>query len=312
MSSARTEHIQLSLCWSGSPKGGGQKICSTTGHGVEEGTLGTYPAQGYGKALARPGAKSRYEEATERACRSPTLLREEIGRRNLVFNVRWRSEISSIGSKGSLQRAFSTTARSQARFPSGATPTVSTTLGGGEGSCPPPVRGDPSCQEGISHGELSRREIRSEDYTLPGQNGATSNRRTPSFYRHHSTDHGQGGHSWPLPNRWGTRPSWQWVTGLLLLSWLMKGLTWSEQGTYVPASWSNPTPRPDKWSSVMEKAHFSWRLDLTPILLYEREWHLDVEPPSALNELKSNNCQYNWVCGCPGVNTLCESTGWEC
>ncbi len=33
---------------------------------------------------------------------------------------------------------------------------------------------------GISHGEPSRREIRSENHTQPGQNGATSNRRTPS------------------------------------------------------------------------------------------------------------------------------------
>ncbi len=153
----------------------------------------------------------------------------------------------------------------------------------------------------------------------------------------HSTDRGQGGHSWPLPNRWGTRLSlalrgdkelpapgpetrtkvsstclrhigiaawswsceagfpsgrtpwswattvgvsctagqkisrwtqlpsdpavsgtaWQWVTGLLSLSWLPWGSTRSEQGTYVPASWSNPTPRPDKWFSVLEKAHFS-------------------------------------------------------
>ncbi len=47
--------------------------------------------------------------------------------------------------------------------------------------------------------------------------------------------------------------AWQWVTGLLLLSWLTWGLTRSKQGTYVPASWSDPTPRPDKWFSVLEK-----------------------------------------------------------
>ncbi len=48
------------------------------------------------------------------------------------------------------------------RAPSGATPTVSTTLGGGEG---------------ISHGEPSRREIRSENHSRPDQNGASSNKR---------------------------------------------------------------------------------------------------------------------------------------
>ncbi len=110
-------------------------------------------------------------------------------------------------------------------------------------------------------------------------------------------------------SRWTQLPSdpaafetaWQWVTGLLWLSWLPWGSTRSEQETDVPASWSNPTPRPDKWSSVMEKAHFSWRLVLTPTLSYERERHLDVEPPSALIELKSTNRRCNWVCGCPGV-----------
>ncbi len=95
--------------------------------------------------------------------------------------------------------------------------------------------------------------------------------------------------------------AWQWVTGLLWLSWPWWESTRSEQVTNVPASWSNPTPHLDKWSSVMEKAHFSWHLDLTPTISFEREWHLDVEPPSALNELKSTNCRCNWVCGCPGV-----------
>ncbi len=112
-SSACTGHIQLSFCWSGSRKGGGLKACSTTGCGVTEGTLGTYPAQGYKKALAIPGAKSKCVGATDRACKSPTLFRDEIARRNTVFRVRWRSVISSIGSNGGLQRAFNTTAKSQ-------------------------------------------------------------------------------------------------------------------------------------------------------------------------------------------------------
>ncbi len=112
-SSALTGHIQLSFCWSGSPKGGGLKACSTTGCGLTWGTLGTYPTRGYKKALAMPGAKSRWVGSTERPCRSPTLLREEIARRNTVSRVRWWSEISSIGSKGGLQRAYNTTTRSQ-------------------------------------------------------------------------------------------------------------------------------------------------------------------------------------------------------
>ncbi len=43
----------------------------------------------------------------------------------------------------------------------------------------------PACERrslltGTSHGEPSRREIRSENHTRPGQNGATTSRRTPS------------------------------------------------------------------------------------------------------------------------------------
>ncbi len=57
--------------------------------------------------------------------------------------------------------------------------------------------------------------------------------------------------------------AWKWVTGLLLLSWLTWGLTRSEQGTCMPASWSDPTPRPDKWFSVLEK-HTFLMLSLNP------------------------------------------------
>ncbi len=50
--------------------------------------------------------------ATERACRSQTLLREEIAKRKAVLIVRTRPEVSSMGSKGALQRASNTTAKS--------------------------------------------------------------------------------------------------------------------------------------------------------------------------------------------------------
>ncbi len=79
-------------------------------------------------------------------------------------------------------------------------------------------------------------------------------------------------------SRWTLLPSdpavfetaWPWVTGLLWLSWLCWESTRSEQGTIVPASWSNPTPRLDKWFSVMETAHFSLHLVLTPTLIWVR------------------------------------------
>ncbi len=62
--------------------------------------------------------------------------------------------------------------------PSGATPTASTTLSGGERSCPLPVRGDPSWRESPME---SRRGEKSGQRTIlgPARMGF-SNRRTPS------------------------------------------------------------------------------------------------------------------------------------
>ncbi len=80
----------------------------------------------------------------------------------------------------------------------------------------------------------------------------------------------------------------------------------------MSASWLNLTPRPDKWFSEPEKAHFSWRLVLTPALSCEREQHLNDKPPSALIERESTNCRCYWVCRClvatehmQHPNTLC-------
>ncbi len=89
--------------------------------------------------------------------------------------------------------------------------------------------------------------------------------------------------------------AWQWVTGLLSLSWLTWKSTRSEQETLVPASWSNSTPRLNKWSSEPEKAHFLWRLVSTPTVSYERGWHLDVSPPPSPTELESASRRYNLV-----------------
>ncbi len=185
---------------------------------------------------------------------------------------------------------------------------------------------------GISQGEPSRRDARSENYTRP------SRMRPPvadeSHPRFNVRDHrcvvcaspgnlgttwdgdlpigsGRGGHSWLLPSPWGRHPSlalhddmlhdrnqgflhlskarkhccmtlimwsrlplgenpWSWATtarvsctaGQKVSRWIQLPsnsweLTRLKQETYVPASWSNPTPRPDKWFSVMEKAHYS-------------------------------------------------------
>ncbi len=68
-----TLETQLSFCWSGSQKGGGQNACITTDHGTEESTLGTYPGLGYKKALAIPGPKSKktLSPPAERECEYP-------------------------------------------------------------------------------------------------------------------------------------------------------------------------------------------------------------------------------------------------
>ncbi len=109
----RTGHTQLSFSWSESRKGGGQNAWRITGRGTTEGTLGTYPGLGYKNALAIPGANSRHDGATDRACRSPTLFKEEMAKRNTVLTVRNLQGTSSRGSKGALERASRTTAKSQ-------------------------------------------------------------------------------------------------------------------------------------------------------------------------------------------------------
>lgn len=77
-----------------------------TGCGTEEGTLGTYPGLGYRKTLAKPGAKSRKEEATEKACKSQTLFREEMANKKTFLSVKTRSETSSIGSPAPVLTGF--------------------------------------------------------------------------------------------------------------------------------------------------------------------------------------------------------------
>ncbi len=51
----------------------------------------------------------------------------------------------------------------------------------------------------------------------------------------------------------------QWSTVLRSLSWLLWGSTRSDQETDVPVSYTNPTLCLDKWSSIVDKAHFYLR-----------------------------------------------------
>lgn len=65
-------------------------------------------------ALTLPWANSRQEEATDRACQSPTLLRNINIKRNAIFCVRNFSDTESRASKGARDNPSSTTAKSQA------------------------------------------------------------------------------------------------------------------------------------------------------------------------------------------------------
>ncbi len=108
--------------------------------------------------------------------------------------------------------------------PSGATPTVSTTLSGGERSCPLPSKRR-SLLTGIPHGEPSRREIGSENYTWSGHRTGFCNRRTPSMRTLSRTPRaersGEGVQTKPQPRLYHSiQPQRSWMpasTGWLLL-----------------------------------------------------------------------------------------------
>ncbi len=59
-----------------------------------------------------PGENSRHEGATDSACRSPILLRDEIARRYNVFKVKNLAGTSSKGSKGAREMPCRTMAKS--------------------------------------------------------------------------------------------------------------------------------------------------------------------------------------------------------
>lgn len=55
-----------------------------------------------------PGANSRHEGATDNACRSPILLRDEIARMNNAFKVKHLAGTSSKASMGARERPYRT------------------------------------------------------------------------------------------------------------------------------------------------------------------------------------------------------------
>ncbi len=70
----------------------------------------------WGKGRLWPSqVQSPSRKATERACMSPTLFRDEMAKRKTVLSVRAGSETSSRGSKGGLEKASRTISRTISR-----------------------------------------------------------------------------------------------------------------------------------------------------------------------------------------------------
>ncbi len=81
--------------------------CNNWGH------LGDISRPGVQKCSRQPGANSRHDGATDRACRLPTLYKEEMANRNTVLTVRNLNGTSSRGSNWAFERASKTTVKSQ-------------------------------------------------------------------------------------------------------------------------------------------------------------------------------------------------------
>ncbi len=165
--------------------------------------------------------------------------------------------------------------------PSEVTSITSTAPSWGDRSYPLPERGDPSCQKSPQRAVKKLIQIRT--YSAQPERGSFAHPAHSLQNSREQSDQGKvyrrilcyvctlvfspRGARWVRENQSGqcnVSRHWQWVTSLLSLSWLSWGSTRTEQGTIVPTSWSNHTPSRDKWSSVMEKAHLSWHLILTP------------------------------------------------
>ncbi|KAK3521748.1 hypothetical protein QTP70_016244 [Hemibagrus guttatus] len=97
---ALTRQSKCSFSCSVDSWGGGQKACKMTGQQAILGTLGTYLTMWCTIALDITGSNSKQVGLTDRACRSPTLLREAKAKNRAIFRVRNYSEADSMGSKG--------------------------------------------------------------------------------------------------------------------------------------------------------------------------------------------------------------------
>ncbi len=107
--SHRTHTVKLHLIWI--PKGRRMEGLQYYWPWCSSGDLRGVTRSRVQKCFRQSGRKVKIGRP-DRAWRSPTLFREVIANKNVVLRKRWRSEISSMGSKSGLHRASITTARS--------------------------------------------------------------------------------------------------------------------------------------------------------------------------------------------------------
>ncbi|CAM4287606.1 unnamed protein product [Leuciscus chuanchicus] len=110
----RTGQSKLSFLSSSEENGGGWNALrlTTCERKVVERTLGTYPGLGLKETLTNPGAKSKQDSLTERACKSPTRFNEDKANKRETLRVRIRSGADSKGSKGAFVKPSRTIERS--------------------------------------------------------------------------------------------------------------------------------------------------------------------------------------------------------
>lgn len=78
-----------------------------------DGRVGTLPGLGCRITLTKPGAKCRQEEATDEACKSPTLLSNVRANNRAILRIGNFSEADYKGSEGVPDNPSRTTERSQ-------------------------------------------------------------------------------------------------------------------------------------------------------------------------------------------------------
>ncbi len=221
-SSARPGHIQLSLIWLGSLKGGGQNTWSITGRGTEEGDLykGT-------RKLWPDRAQSQDKKGPQKG--PATLFREDNAKRSTIFKVRRRYDImSSPRGEASIPRALAPASTGclllywdalEYRLLSARGTCAGSTQGSGAPACIWGANADvpgglykkpPLCCLCVStHGDFLGPE---ESVWVLETRPASPGSWCAKWHDDHSTDREQGGQSWRLPNRSGMCP-------LLVLPW---------------------------------------------------------------------------------------------